>query len=468
MTDIWEDCAEESTLDETLRRGESLRARLLDALEHYGDSFDDDALFCERSEWAAGGMGFAKSGGSGLFGAENLLGQESFFAEARAVSRSLCRDNPYAAGAIENRINFVVGNGHRYHAVPKTRSAEALTDDVQREIDDFILRNHWHARQQEIQRRKDRDGEAFLRFFRDASDRVVVRFVEPEQVTTPTGELAASDSLGIKTDPRDVENVVGYWVDSLLVPASSIQHRKSGVDANVKRGLPLLWSVRKNLARAEKLLRNMSVVAEIQSAIALIRKHSGSSPESIRQYLRQQSSPKPVNGTLRQKFSPGTIIDASAGIDYQFPIAAIDAARYIRILQAELRAIASRLVMPEFMLSSDASNANYASTLIAEGPAIRMFERLQTEMIRDDLDLLRRVVRDAAVSGRLPEDFERFVTITAVPPTLAVRDRLSEAKADEILLNCGILSPQTMAMRYGLDPSRENESRAQFQKNDNK
>ena len=47
------------------------------------------------------------------------------------------------------------------------------------------------------------------------------------------------------------------------------------------------------------------------------------------------------------------------------------------MLQAELRAIAARLVMPEFMFTSDASNANYASTMVAEGPAVRMFERLQ-------------------------------------------------------------------------------------------
>ena len=35
--------------------------------------------------------------------------------------------------------------------------------------------------------------------------------------------------------------------------------------------------------------------------------------------------------------------------------------------------------MPEFMFTSDASNANYASTLVAEGPAVKMFERLQAE-----------------------------------------------------------------------------------------
>ena len=67
--------------------------------------------------------------------------------------------------------------------------------------------------------------------------------------------------------------MLGYWIDGQLVDAAEIQHRKANVDANVKRGLPLFFPVRKNLRRAEKLLRNMSVVAEIQSAIAVIRKH---------------------------------------------------------------------------------------------------------------------------------------------------------------------------------------------------
>ena len=65
-----------------------------------------------------------------------------------------------------------------------------------------------------------------------------------------------------------------------------------------------------------------------------------------------------------------------AGTDYEFPAAGIDAGRYVAVLQAELRAVASRLVMPEFMLSSDASNANYSSTMVAEGPAVKMFDRL--------------------------------------------------------------------------------------------
>ena len=60
-----------------------------------------------------------------------------------------------------------------------------------------------------------------------------------------------------------------------------------------------------------------------------------------------------------------------------------------------LWAIASRLVMPEFMLTSDASNANYASTMVAEGPAMRMFARLQADLVNDDLDVMWRVVQAA-------------------------------------------------------------------------
>src|SRR5690606_13481664 len=113
-----------------------------------------------------------------------------------------------------------------------------------------------------------------------------VRFVEPDQVTTPAALAGdASASFGIQTEPDDVESVLGYYVDGELVDASDVEHRRANVDFNVKRGLPLYTPVRKNLRRAERLLRNMSIVAEIQSAIALIRKHRGASRSGIEQYV---------------------------------------------------------------------------------------------------------------------------------------------------------------------------------------
>ncbi len=170
--------------------------------------------------------------------------------------------------------------------------------------------------------------------------------------------------------------------------------------------------MRKNLRRAEKLLRNMSAVAEIQSAIALIRKHQadqrrGPGPVRRRPGRRHRRQPGHRPDRHFRRYAPGTILDAMAGTDYEFPAAAIDAARYVAVLQAELRAIAARLVMPEFMLTSDASNANYSSTMVAEGPAVKMFDRLQHDMIEDDLELLWRVVGHAVEAGRLPADAVR-------------------------------------------------------------
>jgi hypothetical protein len=84
-----------------------------------------------------------------------------------------------------------------------------------------------------------------------------------------------------------------------------------------------------------------------------------------------------------------------------------------------------------------------------------MFERLQHEMIEDDLELLWRVVRGAIDAGRLPQDAISEVDIEGIPPSLAVRDRLKDAQADQILVRSRAMSPQTMAVRHGLDAQKE-------------
>lgn len=333
--------------------------------------------------------------------------------------------------------------------------------DAQAVLDDFVRINRWHGRQQEIQRRLDRDGEAFLRFFLAPDGILRVRFVEPSQISTPPQRATVPEaSFGIHTDPDDVETVLGYYLDGRWVEAGEIQHRKANVDANMKRGLPLFYPVFKNLRRAEKLLRNMSAVAGIQSAIAIIRKHASATPGAARQFVANQAdataaAPGSGRTSYFQRYAPGTILDVSEKTDYQFPAAAIDAARYVTVLQAELRAIASRLVMPEFMLTSDASNANYSSTMVAEGPAVRMFQRLQQDMLDDDREVMRRVLAAAIAAGRLPSEALETTEIQVVPPPLAVRDRLKEAQADQILLRNGAMSVQTMALRHGLEPDKE-------------
>ncbi len=93
--------------------------------------------------------------------------------------------------------------------------------------------------------------------------------------------------------------------------------------------------------------------------------------------------------------------------------------------------------------------------MVAEGPAVKMFERLQHEMLEDDVDVMRRVIFHAVEAGRLPAEAIADVDIRGIAPTLAVRDRLKEAQADQILVRNGAMSVATMAMRNGLDPEHE-------------
>jgi hypothetical protein len=448
--------------DDTVRR---LNRRLSEAWQSLWDSFVDprEAISDDGSDWVALGSQLGAAGAASL-----PFGNEQELSEIRSQCRALALGNEFAINGHENRISFLVGPGHTYRATAKKGTTEKgtsadaeLAAQTQAVLDAFIAENQWQRRQQEIVRRYDRDGEVFLRFFAGGDGQTRVRFVEPGQISTPktlVGDPAAS--FGIQTEPDDVETPLAYYIDGQPIDAADIQHRKANVDANVKRGLPLYYPVRKNLRRAEKLLRNMSVVAEIQSAIALVRKHRGATRASVQQFAAAQAdvsmtSPATGHTTNFRRFGPGTILDSHGGIEYDFPASGLDAANFVAVLQAELRAIASRLVMPEFMLTSDASNANYASTMVAEGPAIRMFARLQAELVSDDLHVMRRVVQNAVSAGRLPLETLTQIEIQASAPTLAVRDALKEAQAFRIEYQCGILSPQTWSQRRGLDYDQE-------------
>jgi capsid protein len=441
-------------------------SRLLEAFDALWDNFVDprEAYADSVDGWwlpIGTGAGGTQRSGEGPF-------NEQMLAELRNQCRRLAATNEFAINGHENRVSYIVGPGHSYRAAI-CKGMDGTSDvalGVQKLIERFVRENRWHLRQQEIVRRIDRDGEAFLRFFVDGAGLTRVRFVEPEQVVTPT-ELAGdpSASFGIQTDGDDVETVHGYYIDGEFVSAAEVQHRRANVDFNVKRGLPLYTPVRKNLRRAERLLRNMSIVAEIQSAIALIRKHRGASRSGIEQFVATGADATATDGLSGRtrhfsQYGPGTILDAPAGMEYDFPARGLDAASFIGVLQAELRAIAARLVMPEFMFTSDASNANYASTMVAEGPAMKMFERLQASMIEQDRAVMWRVVDNAIAAGALPHNVRDIVEIQIMPPSLHVRDQLQQAKVDRIAFNKGILSPQTWSQHLGLDYDQEQKNLA--------
>jgi len=84
-----------------------------------------------------------------------------------------------------------------------------------------------------------------------------------------------------------------------------------------------------------------------------------------------------------------------------------------------------------------------------------MFERLQHDMIVDDLEVMWRVLRGSVAAGRLEATTLEQIDIQVEPPKVAVRNHLEEAQVDEILVRNGAMSVDRMALRHGLDPAVE-------------
>lgn len=395
----------------------------------------------------------------------------------RDVSRYVCMQNEYAIGAIENRISFIVGNGYQYPcSLKKDTAPPSLVSKTQDVISRFIDDNEWGDYEQELQKRGDRDGEWFLRFFPRPEGRMQVRVIEPEFVTAPKEHYSdPTFTYGVEVAPNDVGGwPVAFWVmrdpasgRPERIDASEILHAKFNVDRNSKRGLPLLFSVTENLERAEKTLRNFSVMAQLIATYAVIRKHKQGGAAAVDTFRRSQitdTGNDPYTGVEinAQQRLPGSIIDTSDMTDYEFPGSQVNVEGYVRTLQADLRALGCRLVMPEFMISGDSSNANYGAASMAEAPGVRKFLRDQSTNIRlfgtrrgPSPAVMQRVLQHAVNDGVLPKEALELVDVSPIAPNLVVKNPLQETERNEKLFTSGLLSKPTWAAREGLDFDHE-------------
>ena len=296
---------------------------------------------------------------------------------------------------------------------------------------------------------------------------------------------------GVVTNAEDIEDVEAYsivrnpqagWVTE-DVGAEKVLHIKANTDFDSKRGLPTLFPVRKNLERADKLLRNMSVMAQVQATFAVIRKHKQFAPSSVSAYQQGQSDftgvvPASGRALQMQQMFAGSIIDSSDKTEYEFPSAGVDASGLVAILQAELRAVCSRLIMPDFMLLSDSTQSNFSGILVAEAPSTKNFERVQAWFARRFGDgeygrreagggqlvgAMWRVLATAVEHGLLPPETLTDLEIQCEGPSLVARDKKQETDRAKVLSDAGLLSDATWSKWEGLDAEQEKQQGAKKQ-----
>ena len=397
----------------------------------------------------------------------------------RDQTRKLAVDNEFAICGMDNRVNYTVGSsGFKFKAVPYRKNCPPkLLDMVQRVIDGWNEHNDIPEYTQDMVWRLDRDGDCATRFFKQDSGLVILRTVEAEHIHSPAGDTySPATSFGIQTLATDVETTEGYWVVEnplynpmpSYVPAEEMNFIKINTPRSAKRGLPTFYPCQQLLRIAEDLLIGVAKNANHRAKIAMVRKMHGVLKEAAQTMMDElndvtindPSTGKTVNV---ENFRWGTILNATDNIDYDFPNAAFESTNFEIALQMVLRAACARLNMPEWMLTANAANANYSSSMISEAPSTKAFERLQAMMLRrvgsnrkkGRESLAWTQVKHAVEVGLLPPETLQLVTIQATGPSLVVRDTSGEAVTNRTYFEMRIKNRQTIQAELGLDPDEQ-------------
>lgn len=395
----------------------------------------------------------------------------------RDRSRQIARNNEFAISAINAHRNYVVGTGFTYTVQARYDGANLdLIKKTQDLVDLLVEHNRMPEIESEIIYRLHADGEAFLRFFAGSDGLLRIRFIEPELIRPPADDTTPNNSFGIKCDDDDIHDITGYWVierpwfdlTPTLVPADQILHLKINSESNSKRGLPTIYAVESNLRAAEDVLQSMIALAKARSKIAVIRKVNDSPPDAVAELARTAtdftvSDPIQNRNTNISHMGYGSILTTTGNVGYEFPSLNVGSGDLVETLNANLRAIASRFGITETMMSADASNNNYASSLVAEAPAVKTFERMQRMLgqaigerrTRPERSLVWNQITHAVNMGMLPRDVFEQVTIRAKGPSLVSRNRNEEASVAKQYYDMGLWSPQTITADSGKNYEEE-------------
>lgn len=385
----------------------------------------------------------------------------------RDAARILYASEPVAK-AIEGNLNaFVVGKGMKYKLCLKkgfeTKATEEQLQEYQQLLDAWMDTEQWPEREQECFTAKVVDGEYFLRAVK-TKGRVRTIRIEPEHIQNPEG-VSFEDGwwLGVKYDPKDYETPVAYgyklygqeWEE---IPAEEIIHFKSNVSRNVSRGVSDFYPILDDLDSIAKLSDNMQAGATAQAEIAYMMSVENATPNSINTFADEQAEvtlTNPVTGMedKSRRSKPGTV--KYHGDNVKFTTMPQGASQgYIEVYQNSMRIVASAFCMPEYMLTSDASNANYSSTLVAGTPFYRYVEKLQNLLKRPFKQVMMRVLDSLYADAQIPTELRAYLDIDVTCDSPVVVDPYQDAQRRDIELRNGVISPQMWAMEQGRDPQK--------------
>jgi len=387
----------------------------------------------------------------------------------------------WGSNAMNNRAYYIADTGHVVTVKPKEGEDSGASTRVQKFLEQWFKENDWKSRQSEVSQRLDRHGEVFDTIVYDDDGILRLNFAEPTDLDDdPVSKYQYQSGADPKSDKNPFVDLLGvrrtndlkyhpvaYFIDQSWYPdirvatpmgqlppfaddedlqsgeRTLIQHRKRNCMANDPRGLTIYWPVREELIWAKKLLSNLMRTSGFQAAFGAIRTiMAGAGADQVGGWLRSQQTGGGSSGQNETyDFPSPAVVTVPSTIKYEFPETGQGATNHIEVLVSLLRACSSGLRCPEFMLTANVSEGNFASTLVSEGPFHKGMTFEQHLMVREDERILEQAVRYAASKAvmDLQDGDWDAVTVEIKPPRVQTRNRKEDHDVNADLFDRGLL-----------------------------
>ena len=403
----------------------------------------------------------------------------------------------WGSNAKDNRGYYIADTGHIVTVKPKDEqnpNDDAVTR-ISRFLEMWMKENNWKIRQSEVSHRCDRHGEVFDLLHYDEDGILRVYFAEPTDIEEDPNSTYTDVDPGDNPNPPPYIDLFGvrrtnditykphaYYIEndwypdlgavssmgrvpqmSSLTQRTAVQHRKRNVLANDPRGLTLYWPVREEMVFAKRLLSNLMRVSSFQAAWGAIRTvNAGHGADQVRSWLASQQMGGGSSGQNETYDHPSpSVVTIPGTVKYEFPRTGEGNSNQIEVLVALLRACAAGMKLPEFMLTANVSEGNFASTLVSEGPFHKGMRYEQSLMTVEDERILMQALRYAAaisVEGITDNDIDDVV-INIKPPRVQTRNRAEDFDVNKDLYDRGELSGKTLLAEEGKERESEQAQR---------
>ncbi len=369
---------------------------------------------------------------------------------------------PGARGVIEAMVLFILG-----------RNADvAFEDDKAAEYwDAWAEANQWYeTRWEEMVRRLFRDGELFLRLFNpkraggledQTGPRVgFARFIDPDEIADRSNRFP----YGIETEPNDVETILKYHraytaqdggMASEVIAANDVVSAKILVDMNQLRGISILIGIAKYIKHYDDWLGDRIRLNKMRQMYnMLIKPMPGVTPAAAKNMFADETS-TPAGGTpSKKKPKPGSAI-ISQGFDYEFISMNLNAADTAADGRAIERMITKATLLVEGIVTGDYSNQNFASSLVAESPMVKMVERWQDIISGITKAVVKKVIQQGKRFGGLAAGADDVCECNFA--SMVHRELDKDTTAYMVHREQGWASDRTITSKLGYDYEAEQE-----------